>query len=173
MAAGTTAPARAATNWRRGPLGYAFKSRQGKQFALNHGMTSAQSRNLAFTDNVLGSADWLCGIVTSFSDHAIAGALVSPPLYDVFGDPAIGTRLTSAPLIFSAIGSLPGFIGPISFFFNAKDLAGWAQAVRHALAMVPLRATLAIEARTRPQRFRDSAVWSRTVLSTVAHCSVG
>ena len=58
--------------WRLGKLRYAFEPRQGKQFALNHGITIAHGEILAFTDDdILFSTDWLCNIASVFNEEAV------------------------------------------------------------------------------------------------------
>jgi len=57
-------------NWTLGSLTYAFEPKQGKQFALNKGISLAKYDILAFTDDdILFSNNWLTSIVDVFEDE--------------------------------------------------------------------------------------------------------
>ena len=65
-----------ALGWRLGKLHYTFEGRQGKQFALNHGISASTYDILAFTDDdILFSEDWVCNIIDIFegSDLELVG----------------------------------------------------------------------------------------------------
>lgn len=59
-------------NWALGGLRYAFEPRQGKQFALNHGLRLATQPVLAFTDDdILFPIDWLAQVQAAFADTKV------------------------------------------------------------------------------------------------------
>ena len=68
--------------WRFGTLRYVFEPRQGKQFALNHGIRSSTHDLLAFSDDdILFADNWACEIVRIFADETIdlvGGKTLSP-----------------------------------------------------------------------------------------------
>ena len=73
-------------------LRYCFEPRQGKQFALNHGIENAGGALLAFTDDdVHFDRGWIRAIVASFEDGCVdvAGGVTMPitsrPLPDWYG----------------------------------------------------------------------------------------
>jgi glycosyltransferase involved in cell wall biosynthesis len=60
------------SNWKLGELRYAFEARQGKQFALNHGIHLSQKTVIAFTDDdILFPKDWLINISHTFDDKPL------------------------------------------------------------------------------------------------------
>lgn len=62
-----------ATDWPLGRLRYAFEGRQGKQFALNLGVSLAMHPVLAFTDDDIAfPSDWLVRVRELFRDEGIA-----------------------------------------------------------------------------------------------------
>jgi glycosyltransferase involved in cell wall biosynthesis len=61
-----------AAGWRLGRLLYVFEPRQGKQFALNSGITASSAPLLAFTDDdILFPAGWIEAIHAVFDDPAV------------------------------------------------------------------------------------------------------
>jgi len=58
--------------WKLGALRYSFEGRQGKQFALNTGITQSQSDLLAFTDDdILFPPDWTKSLFQAFTDSSV------------------------------------------------------------------------------------------------------
>jgi glycosyltransferase involved in cell wall biosynthesis len=56
-------------DWRLGALRYAFEARQGKQFALNAGITLSKSELLAFTDDdIIFLPGWITNICAAFDE---------------------------------------------------------------------------------------------------------
>lgn len=83
----------AVSHWKLGELRYAFEPRQGKQFALNHGIQLSKNEILAFTDDdILFPKDWISNISRVFKDEKLdlAGGKTiivwpdsgKPPWYD-------------------------------------------------------------------------------------------
>jgi glycosyltransferase involved in cell wall biosynthesis len=70
----STAPtvARLSEAWKLGSLRYAFEGRQGKQFALNTGVSQSQGELLAFTDDdILFPPDWVACLFQAFEDSPV------------------------------------------------------------------------------------------------------
>lgn len=58
--------------WKLGKLRYAFELRQGKQFALNHGIRLSKNEILVFTDDdILFPKDWISNISRVFEDETL------------------------------------------------------------------------------------------------------
>jgi glycosyltransferase involved in cell wall biosynthesis len=61
-----------ADSWKLGALRYAFEPKQGKQFALNHGIQLSIKPILAFTDDdILFPKDWIKNIAEAFEDPSL------------------------------------------------------------------------------------------------------
>jgi len=59
-------------NWKLGELRYTFEPRQGKQFALNHGIRLSRKEILAFTDDdIIFPNDWISNIGRVFEDETL------------------------------------------------------------------------------------------------------
>lgn len=59
-------------DWKLGELRYAFEPRQGKQFALNHGIQISKYGILAFTDDdIIFPGNWIHAISEVFKDEAL------------------------------------------------------------------------------------------------------
>lgn len=62
----------ALTEWKVGNLRYTFEPRQGKQFALNHGIQLSNKEILAFTDDdIVFPQNWISNIGDVFQDETL------------------------------------------------------------------------------------------------------
>lgn len=60
-------------DWKLGRLLYLFEPRQGKQFALNQGITRSAGRYVALTDDdILFAPDWVQSIRQFFAEHDVS-----------------------------------------------------------------------------------------------------
>lgn len=100
-------------NWKLGELRYAFEPRQGKQFALNHGIQISKHGILAFTDDdIIFPSNWIHNIGEVFKDETLdlAGGKTiilwpdsgkpcwySPTMEAILGGVDLGDRMLRPP----------------------------------------------------------------------------
>jgi len=96
--------------------------------------------------------------------YSMATLFVMPSVYEGFGLPVLEAMACGAPVICSDASSLPEVAGDAALLAPPADVAGWATALRRALADDALRADLSARGLRRAARF----TWAETARQTRA-----
>lgn len=95
---------------------------------------------------------------------SLAEIFVFPSQYEGFGFPVVEAMACGAPVITSNVSSLPEVSGDAALLIAPTDVAGLAEAMRHATSDAGLRAAMAEKGIAQAARF----TWRRCALETVA-----